>query len=160
TDIETRFTPEQRKRMWDAADEESVAIQLGESREHQGLVTLEPDERAAVEDLQGRAQTAWLRARDLGMVEGEGLPAYTPRMVINPAAAVAGDGPRSLNAIGQNLRVTMRQLLRRKHMTAEETEAAAKAALGEGAELARDIRVLPLATAKLEDAIAGRTLIN
>src|SRR5262249_24754508 len=52
------------------------------------------------------------------------------------------------------------QLRRRKYMTAEQSEAAAKAALGEGAEIARDIRVLPLATAKLEDAIAGRTLID
>jgi hypothetical protein len=43
---------------------------------------------------------------------------------------------------------------------AEETEAAGKAKLGEQAELARDIRTLPLATAKLEDAIAGRRMIN
>ncbi len=163
-DIAKRFDPEQRKRMWDAADEESVARQLGESREHQGLITLEPEERRAVEDLQARAQTAWLRARDLGMVEGEGLPAYTPRMVINAAGAAEKDGRIALNRlpgqIGRNLRTRTAQMLHRKHMTAEETEAAAKAALGEGAEIARDIRVLPLATARLEDAIAGRALIN
>jgi hypothetical protein len=158
-DIEKRFTPEQRKRMWLAADEESVARQLGESREHQGLATLEPEERAAVEDLQSRAQSAWLRARDLGMVEGEGLPAYTPRMVINTAEAVTGQR-LPLNGIGQNLRTTTGNMRRRKYMTAEETEAAAKASLGDTAEIARDIRVLPLATAKLEDAVAGRKLIN
>ncbi|MDO8596634.1 MAG: hypothetical protein Q7R45_08420 [Sulfuricaulis sp.] len=160
SDIEKRFTPEQRKRMWDAADEESVARQLGESREHQGLITLEPEERAVVEQMQTRAQAAWLRAGDLGMVEGEGLPAYTPRMVINATEAATGEGTISLNGIGHNLRVKTAQMKHRKYMTAEETEAAAKAALGPGAEIARDIRALPLATAKLEDAIAGRTLIN
>lgn len=162
-DVVKRFTPEQRTRMWNAADEESVSIQLGEAphlREHQGLATLDPAERAAVESMQARAQIAWLRARDLGMVEGEGLPAYTPRMVINTAAAASGERPLALNGIGSNLKVRTSQLLHRKYLEASETEAAAKAKYGEQAELARDIRVLPLATAKLEDAIAGRTLIN
>jgi hypothetical protein len=48
----------------------------------------------------------------------------------------------------------------RLHMTVEETEAAAKAKYGADAYVARDIRALPLATAQLEDAVAGRTLIN
>ena len=160
SDIAKRFDPEQRKRMWDAADEESVARQLGESREHQGLVTLEPEERAAVEGLQARAQLAWARARDMGMVDGEGLPAYTPRMVVNAGSAVAGDKAIPLNGLGSNLRTRTGQMMRRKYMTAEETEAAAKARLGDDATLARDIRSLPLATARLEDAIAGRTLID
>jgi hypothetical protein len=159
-DIEKRFNPEQRKRMWDAADEESVARQLGESTEHQGLVTLTDAERSAVDDLQRRAQVAWLRARDMGMVEGEGLPAYTPRMVINTANAASGEGAIPLNGMGRNLRVKTPQMRQRKYLTAEETEAAAKAKFGEEAEIARDIRALPLATGKLEDAIAGRTLID
>lgn len=176
-DIAKRFTPEQRTRMWNAADEESVARQLGESREHQGLITLEPAERAAVEDLQTRAQMAWVRARDLGMVEGEGLPAYTPRMVMNVGSALDGDGPIALNGIGHNLHTRTAQMKRRDYLTAEETERAAKELVGmreakkgksleqiqaavDKVEIARDIRVLPLATAKLEDAIAGRTLIN
>jgi len=176
-DIARRFTPEQRKRMWDAADEESVARQLGESTEHQGLVTLTDEERAAVEDLQARAQFAWAHARDLGMVEGEGLPAYTPRMVLNVAEAGGDQRALPLNAIGQNLRTRTSQMLHREHMMAEETEAAARervrasmAAAGKSEEeitaalekvqIARDIRSLPLATAKLEDAISGRTLIN
>lgn len=158
--IERTFTAEQRARMWNAADEESVARQLGESRAHQGLITLEPAERAAVEDLQARAQTAWVRARDLGMVEGEGLPAYTPRMVMNATLANAGDSAIPLNGIGLNLRSKTPNLRQRQHMTVEETEAAAKAKYGNDAYVARDIRALPLATAQLEDAIAGRTLIN
>lgn len=164
SDVAARFTPEQRKRMWDAADEESVAIQLGESREHQGLITLTDEERAAVDDLQARSQLAWLHAVNIGIVEGEGLPSYTPRMVINVANAAAEEGRAVLNRlpdpIGMNLRTRTAQMLHREHMTAEETEAAAKEKLGEGAQIARDIRALPLATAKLEDAIAGRTLID
>ena len=164
-DIADRFTPEQRARMWNAADEESVLRQEGKSSEHMGLATLEPEERQAVEDLQSRAQLAWGRARDLGMVEGEGIPAYTPRMVVNAANAAEKDGSISLsrlpNPMGRNLRTRTGQMLKhREYLTAEETEAAAKGKLGEGASIARDIRTLPLATSKLEDAIAGRTLIN
>ena len=58
---------------------------------------LEPEERAAVEELQTRAQAAWLRAKDIGMVEGEGLPAYTPRMVMNVATAGEKNSALSLN---------------------------------------------------------------
>jgi hypothetical protein len=175
--IAKTFTPEARARMWNAADEESVARQLGESREHQGLVTLDPAERAAVEQLQARAQNAWLRAVDLGMVEGEGLPAYTPRMLMNVAVGSDRGGPIPLNGIGLNLRTRTGQMNRRMYLTAEETEAAAKRLVGQRAaeqlksldeinalvddvRIARDIRALPLATAQLEDAIAGRTLIN
>jgi len=158
--VEKSFTPEQRKRMWIAGDEESVARQLGESTEHQGLVTLTPQEKFTVEELQSRAQMAWLHARDISMVQGEGLPAYTPRMVINVANAAADQKPISLNAMGLNLRTTTAQLKHRKYMTAEETEAAAKASLGEQVEIVRDIRTLVLATAKLEDAIAGRTFVD
>jgi hypothetical protein len=180
TDIAKRFTPEQRARMWSAADEESTSLQLKEPahmREHQGFATLEPAERAAVEDMQTRAQNTWERAKDVGMVKGESLPAYTPRMVMNIGTAFADDKALPLNVIGNNLKIRTAQMMRRKHMTVEETEQAAKdyvgmrqALKGKSAEeiqaaidqvaVVRDIRTLPMATAKLEDAIAGRTLIN
>lgn len=159
-DISDRFTPEQRKRMWDAADEESVMRQEGKPSEHMGLATLTPEERAGVAELQERAQKAWGRAVDLGMVEGEGLPAYTPRMIVNAVGGATEKGGISLNGVGYNLRTNSSNLLHRKYLTAEETEAAAKRGLGAAAELVRDIRTLPLATARLEDAISGRTLIN
>jgi hypothetical protein len=162
-DVAKKFTPEQRARMWTAADEESVSIQLGEPaamREHQGLATLEPAERAAVEELQARAQNAWVRARDLGMVEGEGLPAYTPRMLINVTGGTSKEAALALDGIGGNLRTKTANMLKRKYLEAQDTEAAAKAKYGDQAALARDIRVLPLATSQMEDAIAGRSLIN
>jgi hypothetical protein len=157
--IEREFTPEQRQRMYNAADEESVMRQRGEANEHMGIATLEPKERALVEELDARAQALWQRARAIGMVEGDGLPFYTPRMLHN-IVSDAQEGPRSLERIGAGLRTTTPQLRQRKYMMAEETEAAAKARFGEQAEIARDIRATPLALAKLEEAIAGRMLIN
>ncbi len=176
-DIAKRFNPEQRKRMWDAADEESVLRQEGKTSEHMGIATLTDEERAAVEDMNTRSQLTWMRLRDMGMVEGEGLPFYTPRMVLNMASAIDKEGPIPLNGMGHNLRTRTAQMLHRKYLTAEETEAAAKERTGqrlalqaksldeiekgmEEVKIARDIRALPLATARLEDAIAGRTLIN
>jgi GNAT superfamily N-acetyltransferase len=159
TKLERGFTPEQRKRMWDANDEESVMQQRGEANEHMGLATLTPEERAGIAEPQADAAATWKQAYDAGIVKSEtGLPNYTPRMMIN--AATGETGPRALDRIGGNLRTTTPQLRQRKYQTAEETEAAAKARLGEQAELARDIRTLPLATAQLKKAIAGRTLIN
>jgi hypothetical protein len=175
-DILRRFDHESRERMFTAMDEESVARQLSESTEHQGLVTLEPEERALVEDLDARQQAAWLAARDLGMVEGDGLPMHATRYVLNMANA-DGNAPLALDTIGRNLTVRTSQMLHRKYMTIEETEAAAKqlvterltkagatpeqiAAATEKVEVARDIRAVALSTAKLEKAIAGRTLIN
>jgi ppGpp synthetase/RelA/SpoT-type nucleotidyltranferase len=162
-DIADKFTPEQRARMWNAADEESLSLRLEEPasmRAHQGLATLAPEERAMVEQLQTRSQNAWVRARDIGMVEGEGLPAYTPRMIINVASAGSKDTALALDGIGGNLRTKTGNLLKRKYMESQDTQAAAQAKYGDQAMLARDIRVLPLATSQLEDAIAGRTLIN
>jgi hypothetical protein len=74
TDVAKRFTPEQRARMWTAADEESVSLQLGEPahmREHQGLATLEPPSAPrrgpadpGAERMAARARrSAWSRAR-------------------------------------------------------------------------------------------------
>jgi hypothetical protein len=176
-DIESRFSPDQREFMWIAADEESVLRQIGEAPVDTGLKTLSVEERAVVDDLHARAQSAWLRAVDAGMVEGEGLPAYTPRMVLNVANAGDAVGPQALNELGRNVTVRTAQMLHRKYLTAEETEAAAKnlvadkmakrgaapeeiQAAVEKVQLAKDIRALPLATAKLEEAIAWRQMIN
>jgi hypothetical protein len=155
-----QFTREQRERMYNAMDEESVMRQEGKTSQHMGIATLSPEERAAVLDINQRAQLVWAEMKELGMVEGDGLPFYTPRMIYNVATATEKDGAMALNTIGRNLTTKNARLLHRKYLLAEDTEAAAKAKLGEAATLARDIRVTPLALAKLEDAIAGRRMIN
>jgi hypothetical protein len=176
-DIMRRFDLEQQTRMWDAADEESVLRQEGKASEHMGLATLEPEEREAVEMLQARSQAAWLHVRDAGIVEGEGLPAYTPRMVMNVAAASENLSPRALNELGRGVFTRTSQMLHRKYLTAEETEAAAKELVGkrmaergssvaeietalEKVQIARNIRALPLSTARLEEAAVWKEMIN
>jgi len=176
---------QQHTRMWNAADEESVMRQeIGPegsnyraAKEHMGLATLEPEERAFVERLHANAQSAWLNAVDAGMVEGEGLPAYTPRMVLNVAAAAEHVGPQALNELGRNVFTRVGSMKHRKYFMAEETEAAAKelvarrlaergatpeeiAAAVEKVKIARNIRALPLATAKLQEAAIWHDMIR
>lgn len=161
-DLMKRFTPEQRARMWNAMDEESLSLRLGEpesAREHQGLNTLTPEERAAVVELDTRQQLAWLRARDLGMVEGDGIAMHAPRMVVN-AKGADRETAMSLTGMGYDLRTRTPGMRQRKYMEVEETERAAKAKYGEQATVARDIRTVNLGTKQLEDAIAGRSLIE
>ena len=159
------FTPEQRRRMWEAADEESVARQKGEPTSGIGLSKLTPEERTAVLEQQKDAQNVWEAARDMGMVQGEGLPSYVPRMMVQMAHSGveplgSDQGARSVPGIGRNLRTSTGQMRHRKYMTAEETEKAGGQKFGTQASVVRDIRTLPLATMRLREAVAGRALIN
>jgi hypothetical protein len=155
--LQKRFSVGQLEKMWIAADEQSVAIQTGKRSDAMNRLT--PQERATVEQLQTWASQTWEQARALGMVEGEGLPSYVPRMIIR-ATGGEGEGGRSLNSIGRNLKTKTGQMMKRKHLTAAETEDAARAKLGDQAELARNIRALPLAISKMQEAIAGRSLVE
>ena len=83
--ITDNFTPEQRKRMWEAADEQSVAMQRGMSTEGIGLDRLPAAERSVVEMLQGRGVRNLKAASDLRMIDTEGLPSYAPRMIVRMA---------------------------------------------------------------------------
>ena len=164
--LKKNFSLDQQRRMWEAADEESVLAQVGQSAQGAGFNRLSDKEREAVQRLQEPSRRAFDAAVKLGMVEGDGLPFYVPRMVV----AIGSDGVKrvggergkitAMDPVGRNLRTTTSQLMHRKHLTAEETEEAAKVKFGAEAAVARDIRALPLATARLEEAVAGRTLIN
>jgi hypothetical protein len=136
-----------------------------------GLARLSPEERAAVERLHTYGEEMLQRARDAGMFKGEGLPYWTPRMAVmigddgEFGRIPAGDGPQADNdGRGRNVTTTASSLKQRKYLTASETERAAselaKAKGGQGAQLVRDIRTMPMAMARLERAIAGRELIN
>jgi hypothetical protein len=171
--LEKTFTPEQRARMWRAGDEQSVIEQTGEEHPPSaGLGALAPDERAAVDTLHAVGEPLWDRAKRVGIVKGEGLPSYMPRML-----AVMGEdgtiglmprgrsgpsgGPPSrgkgLDTIGRNL--TTAGPKGRKYLFSAETESAA-GKVASGAKIIEDIRTLPLAYSRLERAIAGKELIN
>lgn len=161
------FKPDQLKQMWEAADQESVMRQQGqEPGPTQGLNRLTPQERAAVEAYQADSNVLLQQARDIGLFKGEGLPSYVPRMVVAVGAdgtvgrlGHGGDKAHGLDAIGRNLKTTSSNLKQRKHLTVEETQKAAEA-LDPGAVVIKDIRTLPIAMTRLQQAIAGRSLIN
>jgi hypothetical protein len=166
-DVLTKHYDEaQRRDMFNASDEQSVLLQQGKKvGADEGLNSLSPDERKTVETLQGYGDSLLQRARDTGMFEGEGIPSWTPRMAVmvdgrggftRPKGAGAETGAKQ----GRNIVTTASSLKARKYLTSAETEAAMKGKLGDGAQLVRDIRVMPLAMARLEKAIAGRELIN
>lgn len=182
SDLMDRFPAEDRARMANAMEEESLSLRLGEAdtaREHQGLATLTPEERQVVTDLNTRQQLAWLKARDLGVVEGDGIAMHYPRMVagIPKGLDKTSEGAMSLTATGYDLRSRTPYLKQRKYMELEDTEKAVKDKIGmqlaqqgksvdeinaalEKVKVVRDIRAVNLATKQLEDAVAGRTLIE
>jgi len=158
------FDAESRRRMWEAADEQGVILRRGDQPgPNEGLNRLTDKERDTVLELQRRADASFKAAQDLGMVTGEGLESYVPRMIIEMTAS----GPKVISKTtskqerrGGKISTTTGQLRQRKYETVEETEAAARAAFGNGVEVVRDIRTLGVATQRLDQAIAGRTLVE
>lgn len=80
--IMDNFPTDRRKAMWDAADEQSVAMQQGRPTVGIGLDRLTPVERRVVEMLQERGVRNLRDAVNLKMVDTDGLPSYAPRMVV------------------------------------------------------------------------------
>lgn len=163
--LKKNYTDEQRRVMWEAADEENVLRQQGLPTTGLGLDRLPADQRATMETLHAYAEGLLQRAKDSGMFQGEGLPYWTPRM----AALIGEDGEYARvssglgggsSEQGRNIISSASSLKQRKYLTAAETEAAMKAKFGEDAQIVRDIRTMPLAMARLERAIAGRELVN
>jgi hypothetical protein len=163
--LDKKFTPAQLRDMWIRGDEESVARQEGKPTAGIGLSKLSPEERRAVLEQQTDAQNVWNAAKEVGMVSSNGLPSYVPRMFVEIASGgvkpLSSDrAARSIPGIGRNLRTSTAQMLGRKHLLTEESEAAAAKKTGKAALVVRDIRTLPLATMRLREAVAGRALIN
>ena len=133
-----------------------------------GLDRLSARERAEVEHQVAEANRDFQEAIRVGVVKADtkGVFYYVPRIIL----AMDKDGkfvrPKSgervagMEGIGRGFTTTTPQMKHRKYDTSAETEAAAKKHFGESAKIVKDIVALPLATAKLREAIAGRTLIN
>lgn len=161
---------DQRRAMWDAADVEHVALQQGMTPAQVqaagiGLSTLPPRLRQIVDVLQRDSQFILNEAKRVGIFDGDGLPSYVPRIVAmmtaeGPALPKNVGGPQNLKPDVVGIHTTTPQMKGRRHLTVEETEAAAKAKLGSEAVVVKDIATLPMATARLGEAVAGRTLIN
>jgi hypothetical protein len=164
--LKKSYTEEQRKTMWEAADQENVLRQQGiTASSSQGLNRLTPDQRQTMDTLHNYGESLLQRAKDVGMFQGEGLPYWTPRMAVMIGDSGEYERPKATGGEGGgtkggNIVTSASSLKERKYLTSEETEAAMKGKLGEGAQLVRDIRTMPLAMARLERAIAGRDLVN
>ena len=170
--LKKNFSPEERRAMWEAADEENVLRQQGKSTTGLGLDRLSQPQRATMEQLHRYGEQLWKRAQDAGMVQGPGLPFWTPRMIVllseeGEAIPARGGGPRTgptsqpyTSPQGRNIVDRAPSMLHRKHLTTEETEAAASTKFGQEAMVVRDIRAMPMAMSRFERAIAGRALIN
>jgi N12 class adenine-specific DNA methylase len=165
--LKKNFRPEQRRKMWDAANEEGEILEAGYTPvPGEGLSTLNEAERAFVDGAQSAANEAWARAQDLEMVEGDGKPSYVPRMAVaemeGGRLGRVGKKPEGggSSEYGRGFATKTGSMNRRKYHTAAETEAAMKAKFGENVTIAKDIGTLLLAAAKLNKAVFARQLIN
>lgn len=163
--LKKNFSADQLKKMWDAADEQSVAMQTGQSTDGIGLARLSREERDFVQALQARADYWFNQAREAGMHDSPGLPSYAPRKIVNIVEGQikrvgSEGGTKRLDEVGGNLRTSTGHLKHRENLTTEQTEAAAQEKFGEGATVVRDIRTLASATGELQRAVAGRRLLN
>lgn len=149
------LTPDQLRDMYLAVDAEDAAKIQGTAPVN-GLASLPPNLRAITDQLRRNMKAEWDDAVTLGMVSGDGHEFYVPRML----NMVKGTEVEKFTPVGQTMRTTTNQLRERKYQFLAETEAAAKKLLGVDAEVVKDIRTLPLATAQLQRAIAGRRLID
>ncbi len=164
--LKENFDHTQHEKMWEAADEQSVLMQQDKKvGTDEGYNRLDPNELAAVKAFQADNREAAREAIEVGILNGE-LPSYVPRMGVAIAAdgeigrlGYGGETASGLDAIGRNLRTTTPNMKQRKYLTADETEEAMKG-ISQDAVLVKDFRTLPLATARLREAIAGRRLIN
>ena len=164
--LEKNFTPDERQAMWNAADEQNVLMMNGAETAGRGLDALTADQRGVMLELHDLANGLWERAKAAGMVQGEGLPFWTPRMAVligedGHFMKPPGGGARATSSgEGANVSTSASSLKQRKHLLAEDTEAAMKATLGDNAVLVRDILTMPLAMSRMGQAIAGRELIS
>jgi RadC-like JAB domain len=162
--IRKSYTPEQRRAMWEAGDEENDLRREGVTDENRGLGRLTPEQQDTMRVLHDYGEQLLDRARESGMFHGQGVHYWAPRM----AALIGEDGsvdrvglpPEIPGKEGRNIVTSSPSLLRRKYATTAEAEAALKGGFGERAEFVKDILTMPLAMSRLERAVAGRELIN
>lgn len=162
--LKKNYTTEQLESMWKAADAENDLRRAGKTSDTEGLNSLPQDQRETVEVLHQYGEALWKKAQDAGMVEGDGVAYWTPRMAAHIVADGTAEGITSpggeFSKEARNLSTTAKSMKHRAYETTAESEAALKEKMGDGAAYVKNIRVMPLAMAQLERAIAGRTLVN
>ena len=164
--LNRNFSSEQLKRMWEAGDEENDMRR--EQRQNgtpmdpsKGLASLPKTQRDVMDFMSAHGTALLAEAKKLGMYEGEGVDYWVPRT----AARIGADGtfepllPGS-DGTGGSPSTKSKNLISRNYDTTGEAEAALQAKEGTGAKFIRDIRTMPLAMRRLEEAVAGRHLVD
>lgn len=165
------FKQEELTGLYETMDRASVEAQLkGDAAGKTIIDALPKPQRELAYAINDYGDSLWEAGRAEGSVSPDAvrIPWYVPRMIVGlekPGEAgyllgtktPFGEG-NALDRLGINL--TTAGPRRRQFLTAEETEAAAKAKFGDTASLVRDIRTLPLALERFARGIAGRRLVN
>ena len=178
------YTPAQLKQMWEGLDASSTAALTLEAggmsradamkqveRQRIGAFALPAEMKNEVLAFSARADANWQNAQRVGLVAptAKGLPFWTPRTAAligedgtfgKVGSSGSGGNSHPLDMKGVNFTTSSPNLKQRKYLDAKDTEAAMQAKFGADAGLIRDIRTMPLAMARLEQAIAARDLIN
>ena len=154
--LDKKFKKEDFTKMGDAVIAEELAL-LKKTPSTAGLDTLSFDQQQAVTLLMERHKPVADAAVEMGILK-KSNDMYFPRKTIEVLDSKAID--RIEKTAGIRLRTTTPHAKKRKYETVEETAAAASEALGKEMKVVNDIRVLPLVTAELEKAIAGKQLVN
>ena len=184
--LQKRFTPAERRLMWDAMDDQSLfeielkeqAAQVPQDQEAElvqrardaftghGLDRLTPEQRDIVIQLDALAKQAWSDMQARGLVEpgAEGLPFYSPRFFVSVADdkaerlnTLTGRSVRSIDPLGLNINTNVVKD-RAVRITADSLRA--MRANYPTADLVRDIRVLPVMLAREQRAVAATDLIR
>ena len=165
-EITKNFTPADRTSMWNAMDEQNDILTAGRTPgPDEGINRLPPEQRKIVDAIHQQGDALWEHAKDVGLVKGDGVAYWAPRMMaaIDETTGDYGrpkgskESATSLRGDGSNITTSAGSTKARKYDTSAETAAAMEA---KGGELVRDIRTAPLAMKSFERAIAGRDLIN
>lgn len=156
------FTGEQRKEMWEAAEEQNELMLKGEDTTGKGIDRLPADQRKVMDWMSDHGNALLDQAKELGMFKGDGVAYWSPRMAVQLsdegiASRISDDKNTSGNG---GISTSASSLKGRNHEFLSDSEAALKAKFGDDAQYLRDIRTMPLAMQALERAIAGRDLIN
>lgn len=154
--LDREFTPEERQRIWEATSAENVAKVTG-VKPTAGFDSLTPKEREAALELQKANDPIADEAVKEGALKHR-YQIYDPRFL----AGIAKDngGGNVLNPMGHDMRLTTPHAQSREHLTADESEAAAKALYGDEAHLIRDAKILPFAAHQLQRIINARKLLR
>jgi hypothetical protein len=152
--LDKKFSRKELEEMGAALAAEEVAFAKGEAAKA-GIDSLSMNQKTAALDLVNKHKPIAEKSVELGIIPVS-KDFYFPRKAIQ---ALGIESAKRIYGSRQVKTATV-HAKKRKYETIEETEVAVIERLGADASINRNIKVLPLVTAELERAIAGKLLIK